>query len=91
MSPHDIFSQLIYGSTAAASVEAAVRELLHKAESARIAWEAAGSPDSGPEHDAYADAAERFQAAVVDHVEGVRMMRELRPMALAYLKRMGAE
>lgn len=81
--PYDIFGRPIHSSTAA------VRELLREAESARIAWEAAGSPDSGPLHGAYANAAERFQAAVVDHAEGVRMMRKLRPLMLAYLRRMG--
>ena len=88
----DIFAQLAkrlppYATT----VEAGVRALLHEANVARVAWEAAGSPADSPLRDAYTDAADRFRAAVVDHVEGVRMRRGLYPIMRAYLNRMGVK
>ena len=85
MNPHDIFAQLITGSVATATAEAGVRVLLREAESARIAWEAAGSPATSPLHDAYAAAVDEFRAAVVYHVEGVELMRGVNAVWQAYI------
>jgi hypothetical protein len=64
---------LAMASIAVPMAEVATRRLMHEADAARIAWEAAGSPDSGPEHDTYDDAAARFQASVVAYVEAFRL------------------
>ncbi len=72
MNPKAIYT-LAMASIAVPMAEVATRRLMHEADAARTAWEAAGSPDSGPEHDTYDDAAARFQASVVAYVEAFRL------------------
>jgi hypothetical protein len=72
MNPKAIYT-LAMASIAVPMAEVATRRLMHEADAARIAWEAAGSPDSGTEYDTYDDAAARFQSSVVTYVEAVRL------------------
>jgi hypothetical protein len=83
MNINTIIYELATASIAAPMLEVETRKLMHAAELAKATWEGAGSPGSGPEHDACDEANERFHASLVTYVQALR----LRESALKRLSR----